>query len=72
MASFILENTCGLLPMPPTKDDDDDELEITIFVRFFKGRRHSGMLSHVFFPMITALFPEPIVRFEKSRMSSFK
>ena len=67
-ASFIEENTCGF----PTKDDDDDELEITIFVLFFKGRRDSGMLNHVFFPMITALFPEPIVLFEKSRMSSFK
>ena len=71
-ASFIEENTCGF----PSKDGDDDgndkELEIMIFVRFFKGRLFSGMLNPVFFPMIMALFPEPIVRFEKSRRSSFK
>ena len=65
-ASFIEENTCGF----PSKDKDDDELEITIFVRFFKGRRHSGMLSHVFFPMITALLPEPIVRFENHQVTT--
>jgi hypothetical protein len=66
MASVTEEKMCGF----PVKHVH--EVEITIFVLFFKGRRFSGMLNHVFFPIITALLPDPVVRFENKVMSFFK
>jgi hypothetical protein len=49
-----------------------EELEIIILVLFFNGLLFSGILHQVFLPMSTALFPDPVVRFENRAISPFK